>query len=420
MRTGELVFQGTLAELRGRGARPGPGPHRRARARPREVLAGLGLADVRTRTREVTRAARRAGARGDLRRAGARGRAGGRAGDPAAEPGGPVRRADRGGLRCQRLSCTAAVAGRGSRGRARHRRPWLRLLRSELRLIFRRRRNLALLAVLAAIPVLIGVALKLSAPAAAAAAGPAFLGQVTGNGVFLALRRADRAAARCSCRWPWRSCPATRSPARPATARCATCSPCPAGRTRLLAVKYAAVVIFCLAACLLVAAVALIVGVILFPIGPVTLLSGTTVPLAAGAAPAAARDPVRGRGDGRARRDRAGHLHASPSTRSARSPRSWCSPWPARSSDAVPQLSAIHPYLPTHWWLSFDALLRSADRAGRTWRTACSRSPCTSIIFAARSPGPGSPPLMSPADPPGQPTAAPAFLCRRWPARPPG
>jgi len=41
-------------------------------------------------------------------------------------------------------------------------RPWLRFLRSELRLIFGRWRNLALLAVLAGIPVLIGVALKLS------------------------------------------------------------------------------------------------------------------------------------------------------------------------------------------------------------------------------------------------------------------
>jgi ABC-type transport system involved in multi-copper enzyme maturation permease subunit len=27
-------------------------------------------------------------------------------------------------------------------------------------------------------------------------------------------------------------------------------------------------------------------------------------------------------------------------------------------ADAVSQLGAVHPYLPTHWWLSFDALLR--------------------------------------------------------------
>ena len=60
------------------------------------------------------------------------------------------------------------AAGHGAAGGAG---PWLRFLRSELRLIFGRWRNLALLAVLAGIPVLIGVALKLSGPAAAAVAG---------------------------------------------------------------------------------------------------------------------------------------------------------------------------------------------------------------------------------------------------------
>ena len=28
-------------------------------------------------------------------------------------------------------------------------------------------------------------------------------------------------------------------------------------------------------------------------------------------------------------------------------------------ADNVSQLGAVHPYLPTHWWLSFDALLRT-------------------------------------------------------------
>ena len=30
--------------------------------------------------------------------------------------------------------------------------------------------------------------------------------------------------------------------------------------------------------------------------------------------------------------------------------------------DNVAQLAVIHPYLPTHWWLSFDSLLRAPGR----------------------------------------------------------
>ena len=28
-------------------------------------------------------------------------------------------------------------------------------------------------------------------------------------------------------------------------------------------------------------------------------------------------------------------------------------------ADNVPQFAVVHPYLPTHWWLSFDGLLRA-------------------------------------------------------------
>ena len=46
--------------------------------------------------------------------------------------------------------------------------------------------------------------------------------------------------------------------------------------------KYLAIVVWAVTATVIVSAVALIVGVILFPVGPVTLLSGTTVSLGAG------------------------------------------------------------------------------------------------------------------------------------------
>jgi ABC-2 type transport system permease protein len=53
----------------------------------------------------------------------------------------------------------------------------------------------------------------------------------------------------------------------------------PVGRIRLLVVKYAATVVFCLAATFAVIVAGTLIGFALFPVGPVTLLSGTTVPI---------------------------------------------------------------------------------------------------------------------------------------------
>src|SRR4029077_18199075 len=66
---------------------------------------------------------------------------------------------------------------------------WPPLFRSELRLVFRRLRNLALLAVLAALPVLLGIALRLAAPrgGSGGGAGACVSRQLAGNGVFLAV-----------------------------------------------------------------------------------------------------------------------------------------------------------------------------------------------------------------------------------------
>jgi ABC-2 type transport system permease protein len=234
--------------------------------------------------------------------------------------------------------------------------PWLRFLRSELRLIFGRWRNLALLAVLAGIPVLIGVALKLSGPGGGGG-GPAFLDQVAGNGVFLAFASLTVLLTLVlPLTMAVVSGDSMAGEASHGTLRYLLAVP--AGRTRLLAVKYAAVVIFGLAACATVAAAALIVGVILFPVGPVTLLSGSTVSLGAGllrlllvtlyvAAAMAALGAI-GLAVSTFTEHPIGAIAAILVLAVA-----------SEVSDAVPQFSAIHPYLPSHWWLSFGAILRS-------------------------------------------------------------
>jgi ABC-2 type transport system permease protein len=235
---------------------------------------------------------------------------------------------------------------------------WIRFLTSELRLIFLRWRNLALLGVLAALPVLIGVALKLSTPGGGGGGqGPPFISQVAGNGVFLtlvsltvlltlvlplvvAVVAGDSVAGE----------------AGHGTLRYLLAIP--AGRARLLGVKYAAVVIFCLAACAVVTAASLAVGAALFPVGPVTLLSGTTVSLGGGVlrlvfvtlyvAGAMAALAAIGLAISTLTEHPIGAIAAILVLALA-----------SEVSDSVPQFAVVHPYLPTHWWLSFDALLRS-------------------------------------------------------------
>jgi ABC-2 type transport system permease protein len=148
------------------------------------------------------------------------------------------------------------------------------LLLSELSLLFRRRRTWALLAALAAIPVLLAVAVRLSGEGG----GPSFVGAIGGNGLFtgfaaitvavplflpltIGVVAGDAIAGEASL----------------GTLRYLLVTP--VGRLRLLAVKFAASLAFCLAAALTVMVVGILIGVALFPVGPVTLLSGSTVPL---------------------------------------------------------------------------------------------------------------------------------------------
>ena len=238
-------------------------------------------------------------------------------------------------------------------------RAWLRLLASELRLVFLRKRNMLLLAVTAVFPLVIGIALRLAAPhpqGGGNGPGVAFFNQLAGNGVFLsfialstllilvlpvvvAVVAGDSMAGEAGY----------------GTLRYLLAVP--AGRTRLLAVKFTAIVLFGLCATVIVSGVALAIGAVLFPIGPVTLLSGTTVPLTEGlvrllfvtlyvAAAMAALGAV--------------GLAISTLTEHAIGAIAAITVLVVTSEvvNNVPQLSAIGPYLPTHWWLSFDSILR--------------------------------------------------------------
>ena len=250
----------------------------------------------------------------------------------------------------------ALVAGDRAPGGVRQ---WLRLLASELRLIFRRWRNLALLAVLVILPVVLGIGLKVAGPNGGGGGGPdaTFFAQLAGNGVFLAfIALSILLTLVLPLVIAVVSGDSLAGEAGAGTLRYLLTVP--AGRTRLLAVKYTAVVIFGLAACLLVTVVSLIMGVILFPVGPVTLLSGTTVSLGVGllhlfyvtlyvAAAMAALGAI-GLAISSFTEHPIGAIAAVLVLAVA-----------SEVADQVAQFAVIHPYLPTHFWLSFDSLLRT-------------------------------------------------------------
>src|ERR687893_1996115 len=154
-----------------------------------------------------------------------------------------------------------------------------RFLRSELGIIFGRRRNLAGLAVLAVVPIVLSIAIRVES--GAQGAGPGFIVGITGNGLFVAF-------AALILELPLFLPLAVGTIAGDSVAGEANLGTLryllaiPAGRTRLLAVKYAAIVIFALTATLLVAGVGTLMGLALFGGGDMTLLSGTRTSLADG------------------------------------------------------------------------------------------------------------------------------------------
>jgi ABC-2 type transport system permease protein len=248
-------------------------------------------------------------------------------------------------------------------------RAWMRLFRSELRIVFLRPRNLAMLGVLAIAPVFLGIVLRINTPPAGAG-GPSgageFIGQVADNGVFLSLLSIfvlmtlvlPLAVAVVSG-------DSIAGEAGIGTLR--TLLTVPAGRVRLLLTKYLMILVFCLAATVLVAGLGLLMGAILFPVGPVTLLSGDTVPLLDGLARLAMITLYVACGIaalgaiGLALSTVTQHAIAVMATLLVITVAS-------QILDAVTQVSAIHPYLPTHYWLMFDALLRTPITWSVIWQ----------------------------------------------------
>lgn len=155
-----------------------------------------------------------------------------------------------------------------------------RLVISELGMTFRRRRNLALLAAIALAPLAIGVAVRVSAPPPGSD-GPQFLNQITTNGLFLVFTAltisvpllipllvgvvaGDSVAGEAG------------------TGTLRYLLVVPVTRSRLLAAKSISVLAYVIAAILAVTVVGTLAGAGLFGLHGPTLLSGSTISLAAG------------------------------------------------------------------------------------------------------------------------------------------
>ena len=229
-----------------------------------------------------------------------------------------------------------------------------RLLRSEVRLIGGRRRNQMGLLVLALVPIVLAISVKVSSRNARG--GPDFLDSVTSNGLFVPLAALGvemgiflpLAISRLAG-------DAVAGEANLGTLRYLLTVP--VSRTRLLVVKYASLCIGALWGVATVAVAGAVIGVALFGTGPLTTLSGSQLefPAALGrvllvvlylSACIAALGAV--------------GLFISTLTEQPIAATialmiftilSWI-------LDAVPQLEWLHPWLIVHEWLSFADLLR--------------------------------------------------------------
>jgi ABC-2 type transport system permease protein len=211
--------------------------------------------------------------------------------------------------------------------------------------------------------------------------GPDFIGSIAGNGIFVAM-------AALTASLPMFLPLAVAAIAGDTIAGEANLGTLrylltvPVHRTRLLAVKYAAVVIFTFAAVAWMALVGVLVGLAMFGGGPVALLSGDQVSL----------------GDGLLRLLAiCGYLGAGLAALGAVGMFvSTLTEQPIGATLAIvgvsvasfilneiPQLDWLHPYLINHWWMAFGDLLRDPIPTDGLWSGLRSAAAYTVIFLAA-------------------------------------
>ncbi len=229
-----------------------------------------------------------------------------------------------------------------------------RLLRSELRLIAGRRRNQMGLLVLAAVPVVLAVAVKVTTPRAGR--GPDFLSAITSNGLFVPLAALSvEIGLFLPLAVATLSGDAIAGEANQGTLRYLLTVP--VDRTRLLAVKYASLCVGALWGVAVVAVAGAAIGIALFGTGSLITLSGTSIGfgeavwrlllvvlyLAAGLAALAAVGLF------------VSTLTEQPIAATIAVTIVAVLMW---ILDAVPQLEWLHPWLLVHEWPAFADLLR--------------------------------------------------------------
>lgn len=241
-----------------------------------------------------------------------------------------------------------------------------RMLASELQLVLGRRRNQLLVALVAAVPILLGVVLWVVNDSAYAGQGPGFISRVSENGLFLVITSLFMCL-------PFllplvvsvASGDALAGEAGAGTLRYLLLVP--VRRGQLLLVKALGALVLVMLAVLILAAVAFLTGGILFGFGELTLLSGQSVGVGAGigrmlgvtAYVAMSLTGLIALG-----------LFFSTLTEVpiGAMAATLVATIVSTVLDSIPQLSAIHPGLLTHHWFDFAEFLRFSVSSDVIWQ----------------------------------------------------